>query len=135
MEHLNIYIYRNGRQYGPYSEESVWKFLKEGKASIYDWAWTKGLNDWTRLSDLLNIMPTEVFEPDWEKLLEPKHIIILKGIKLRDERMESLLNEEGDSWIEVCDVESFDFQDTSSRIILKEILRSDETAELLYEQK
>jgi ssDNA-binding Zn-finger/Zn-ribbon topoisomerase 1 len=50
---VNIHLHRNGRTYGPYSEESVRGFSEEGRASPHDLAWTSGQDDWVSLRELL----------------------------------------------------------------------------------
>ena len=55
MKYLNIYIYRNGRQLGSYTAESICEYLRSGKVAEDDWAWTKGLMEWVRLFDLVDI--------------------------------------------------------------------------------
>ncbi len=50
---MNIYIYRNRQNFGPYSEESIRKFLEERKVTDDDWAWRSGRTKWTRLGKLL----------------------------------------------------------------------------------
>ena len=52
---MQFYIYKYGKTYGPYSEESIKKYLHSGKVAEDDWAWTQGLKEWVRLSDLVDI--------------------------------------------------------------------------------
>ena len=52
---IKIYIHRNSRQYGPYSDESIREYLRSGKVSGNDLAWIKGENAWVSLSDLVDV--------------------------------------------------------------------------------
>ena len=56
---MQFYIYKYGKTYGPYSAESIRKYLRSGKVAEDDWAWTKGLKKWVRLSDFKNLMSEE----------------------------------------------------------------------------
>ena len=52
---IKIYLHRNGRNDGPYSEESIREHLKSGKVEKDDWAWAKSQEQWVRLSDLVDV--------------------------------------------------------------------------------
>ena len=52
---IKIYLDRNGRNDGPYSEESIREHLESGKVEKDDWAWAKGQEQWVRLFDLVDI--------------------------------------------------------------------------------
>jgi len=49
-----IHLHRNGRTYGPYSEDSTKRFLDEGRVTPTDWAWTPGQDEWTPLKELFS---------------------------------------------------------------------------------
>jgi uncharacterized RDD family membrane protein YckC len=50
---VNLYIARDGKQYGPYSEEQVQSMLAAGQVMPQDLAWREGLESWVPLSQLL----------------------------------------------------------------------------------
>lgn len=50
-----IYVARDGKQFGPYSEEEVRSNLKTGDVSLDDLAWSEGATDWVPLSKLLGV--------------------------------------------------------------------------------
>lgn len=59
---MQIYILRNGEQYGPYSKEDIGQHLLEGSLLSDDLAWHEGRETWFPLSDLTasfkqNILP------------------------------------------------------------------------------
>jgi hypothetical protein len=50
---MNYYISRNGQSYGPYSEETIQKYLNEGSMQASDLARTDATSDWTPLGQLM----------------------------------------------------------------------------------
>ena len=50
---MDIFIIREGRQAGPYSEDAVKAFLSEGTVRPSDMGWRKGLADWRALGEVL----------------------------------------------------------------------------------
>jgi GYF domain 2 len=50
---MDIFIIRDGRQAGPYSEDAVKAFLTEGTSRPTDLGWRKGLAEWRALSEVL----------------------------------------------------------------------------------
>ncbi len=54
---MEIWIGRNGERHGPYKEEDVRAWLRNGQVSASDLAWREGLADWQPLSALF---PDEV---------------------------------------------------------------------------
>lgn len=54
---MQIYISRNGQQYGPYSEEQARAYLASGELQPGDLAWAEGRGDWQPLSALLGPGP------------------------------------------------------------------------------
>jgi len=63
-----IYINRNNKQEGPYSEEEVRRKISNGELSLTDLGWREGLSNWTRLEQLLGTkvpppLPTSASPP------------------------------------------------------------------------
>ena len=50
---MDIFIIREGRQAGPFSEDAVKAFLTEGTARPADMGWIKGMAEWRPLSEML----------------------------------------------------------------------------------
>lgn len=50
---MDIFIIREGRQAGPFSESAVKAFLTEGTARTADMGWRKGMAEWRPLSEVL----------------------------------------------------------------------------------
>ncbi len=50
---MDIFIIREGRQAGPFSEDAVKAFLTEGTARPSDMGWIKGMAEWRPLSEVL----------------------------------------------------------------------------------
>ena len=50
---MEIFIIREGRQTGPFSEDAVKAFLTEGTARPADMGWRKGMAEWRALSEVL----------------------------------------------------------------------------------
>lgn len=69
---MEIYVNRNGQQFGPYSEEQVRENLAIGMLSPDDLAWHKGLAEWQAVGQ---VVPQEEVKgsrsakhtTDWEK--------------------------------------------------------------------
>jgi Leucine-rich repeat (LRR) protein len=51
----NIRLHRNGQNYGPYSLEQILAFIQEGIIKDSDLAWTKEVDEWHPLKNLLNL--------------------------------------------------------------------------------
>ncbi len=49
---MQIYIYRDGQQQGPYSDEDITRYIKEGGIKRDDLAWCDGCADWMPLAKL-----------------------------------------------------------------------------------
>ncbi|MBA3961766.1 MAG: DUF4339 domain-containing protein [Chthoniobacterales bacterium] len=49
---MELYIHRNGEQFGPYTEDQVRSDLLAGTIQLTDLAWYEGAEDWTPLSDV-----------------------------------------------------------------------------------
>ncbi len=60
---MEIWIGRDGERHGPYKEEDVREWLRNGKMSGADLGWYEGLADWQPLSVLLPDALTGVAEP------------------------------------------------------------------------
>ncbi len=54
---MDIFIIREGRQTGPFSEDAVKAFLTEGTARPADMGWAKGMAEWRPLSEVLKPSP------------------------------------------------------------------------------
>src|SRR5690349_20215802 len=50
---MDIFLSRNGQQFGPYTVEWLETFVAEGKVSEDDFAWTRGRAEWVPLRVLL----------------------------------------------------------------------------------
>ena len=50
---MEIYILRDGKETGPFNEETTQSLLKSGSVMITDLAWTTGLSNWTPLVQVL----------------------------------------------------------------------------------
>ena len=50
-----IRLHRNGQNYGPYSLEQILDFIQEGIIKDSDLAWTKEVDEWHPLKNLLNL--------------------------------------------------------------------------------
>ncbi len=64
---MDIFIIREGRQAGPFTEDAVKAFLTEGSARATDMGWRKGMGDWRALSEVLKTQP----EPTCESAIQP----------------------------------------------------------------
>ena len=53
LSRLIYYISRNGKTFGPYSQNSILIFIQEGRADIHDWAWVPGNKNWIPLGQIL----------------------------------------------------------------------------------
>ncbi len=53
---MNIYIFKDGRQEGPYSLEEVRRLRADGKLMNSDYAWQDGLADWVPLASIPGIV-------------------------------------------------------------------------------
>jgi hypothetical protein len=64
---MNYYVARNGQTYGPYSEETVRKYLSEGSMQASDMARSDAMPSWTPLAQLLGLAaspaPPPVYAP------------------------------------------------------------------------
>ena len=50
---MNIYIYKNDQQLGPFDDAQISEALTSGEFSLEDLAWKEGLTEWVRLENLL----------------------------------------------------------------------------------
>ena len=64
---MDIFIIREGRQAGPFTEDAVKAFLTEGTARLTDMGWRKGMGDWRALSEVLKAQA----EPSGETATQP----------------------------------------------------------------
>ena len=77
---MDILIHRNGQQYGPYSQQDIFKYLNDGSLTQDDLAWSDGATQWVPLrnSPALNLvngahsvppLPQSVISPFYRTLL------------------------------------------------------------------
>lgn len=52
---MEIYITKNGQQYGPYSETDVRSGIASGQFSSHDLGWYSGMTNWIPLSQILSL--------------------------------------------------------------------------------
>ena|SRR5207244_1542770 len=64
-----IYVSRDKRQEGPYSEEEVRRKISNGELASSDLGWRQGLANWTKLSELLRLLPP--LPPTWSSASSP----------------------------------------------------------------
>ena len=60
----DIYLLRDGKEIGPFSEETTHSFLKQGAIQIDDLAWTPGLTTWSPLVQVLYPAATHAVDPE-----------------------------------------------------------------------
>ena len=72
----DIYLLRDGKEIGPFSEETTHSFLKQGAILIDDLAWTPGLAAWSPLVQVLYPAATPATNPEPVELeaVEPEPI-------------------------------------------------------------
>ncbi|MBL6763312.1 MAG: DUF1592 domain-containing protein [Verrucomicrobiae bacterium] len=56
---MQIYIQRNGEDFGPYSLEEMNRYLAEGSMSPRDRAWHEGIEGWIPLAEVEGIVPPD----------------------------------------------------------------------------
>lgn len=56
---MEIFILREGRQTGPFTEDAVRAFLTEGTARPVDLGWRKGIPEWRPLGEVLKSQPAQ----------------------------------------------------------------------------
>jgi GYF domain 2 len=49
---MDILIHRNGQQYGPYSQQDIFKYLNDGSLTQDDLAWYEGAPQWVPLRNI-----------------------------------------------------------------------------------
>lgn len=59
---MEIHIYRNGVEQGPFDEDTVTRMLADGRLMPFDRAWYAGLPGWLPLSQLLPLRPAPADE-------------------------------------------------------------------------
>jgi len=50
---MNISIYRNNQEEGPYDELTIQEMLSSGQLSLDDYAWKGGMEDWAPLNTVI----------------------------------------------------------------------------------
>ena len=71
---MDIYLLRDGKEFGPYSEEMTQSFLAEGTVVVDDLAWSPGLAEWSPLGQVLSpaeMLAEESAAPSEEEQAEP----------------------------------------------------------------
>ena len=80
----DIYLLRDGKEIGPFSEETTHSFLKQGAILIDDLAWTPGLAAWSPLVQVLYPAATHAAEPESFELepveLEPVESVMAEPV-------------------------------------------------------
>lgn len=75
---MEIYIARNGKQTGPFTEEQTRQMLSAGMLSRDDSAWTDGAADWQPLSLILGLsQPPPI--PTASRLVSPTPTVAIDG--------------------------------------------------------
>ena len=57
---MDIFIFRDGQQYGPYPEADCRSYVLDGQLQQNDLAWHEGMSDWKPLSDVLSDLEKNV---------------------------------------------------------------------------
>ena len=71
LSRLIYYISRNGKTFGPYSQNSILIFIQEGRADIHDSAWVPRNKNWIPLEQILEKNTKGKIEKSWlSKALE-----------------------------------------------------------------
>lgn len=60
---MELYIHRDGQQYGPYSEDDVRSYIADGTVQESDLAWHEGASDWAPLSSLSSFSRASTVPP------------------------------------------------------------------------
>lgn len=56
----NIYLEKDGEQFGPYSMDQVARYVSDGNFSVTDFAWVEGMADWVTIHSLLINAPDSI---------------------------------------------------------------------------
>jgi len=56
---MEVFVSRNGEQFGPFSAEQAVELLDKGKLLVSDWAWAPGLDGWQSLGSLFDTKEAE----------------------------------------------------------------------------
>lgn len=79
---MDIYLLRDGKEFGPYSEEMTQSFLEQGSVVWDDLAWTPGLPAWSPLGRVLSPAERPAEEPavefQEEQPAEPQPVAALE---------------------------------------------------------
>lgn len=69
---MDIYLLRDGKELGPFTEEATQSFLQQGVLVMDDLAWTPGLPAWSPLQQVLAPAPepNAAAVPEWEPEIE-----------------------------------------------------------------
>ena len=85
---MDIYLLRDGKEFGPFSEETTQSFLKQGTIVMDDLAWTPGLPAWSPLVQILYPARTpseQTFDLQSEPPITFQHEQPVETAVLRDE--------------------------------------------------
>jgi hypothetical protein len=91
---MNIYIYKNNQQEGPYNVDEVKNMVALGTLKSEDLAWHEGISDWLMLKTFKEVFPSEPPPPPTPKNLEANHPID-QGTNEYTENPSSKLNQSG----------------------------------------
>ena len=70
---MDIYLLRDGKEIGPFSEETTQSFLKQGTVVMDDLAWTPGLSAWSPLVQVLYPARSPVEQQPEERVVAVAH--------------------------------------------------------------
>ena len=69
---MNIYLYKNDQQSGPYSEEQIKEMIAQGSLNNSDLAWKEGLENWQQVDSVLGIKATQLPPPIKKPIYDEK---------------------------------------------------------------
>ena len=70
---MQIYITRDGGQYGPYTQEEVISYVNAGNFTPSDLAWHEGYSEWLPISQLVLLTPLPIPPPVGTLTSQPPH--------------------------------------------------------------
>lgn len=71
----NIYIHKDGKQLGPFTEQQLNEEITQGRFSLSDMAWKEGLSDWLPIGSLIGGLP-----PPVPPSFTPPHVPIVGAV-------------------------------------------------------
>lgn len=60
---MNYYLYLNGEQAGPYTEEEIIQMVASGQVSATDFAWREGMEQWLPIEAVMTLTPQVAMAP------------------------------------------------------------------------